>query len=108
MARVDYESAWTEFQAFVASKTSHGRGDLLVKMAELAEEHQIPEDLLEKAARIAGGPVHVHSPEARPALPGDPRIDERMADEPPATDDQGGHDGRAEKDRGRVREPVGT
>jgi hypothetical protein len=104
MARVDYEAAWTELQAYAASKTSHGVTDLLVKMAELADEHRVPEDLLEKAARLVGGPVQITRPEAQPASPVDPRIGERMAEEPPATDDQGGHDGG--KCRRRRGEPV--
>lgn len=103
MARVDYEAAWTELQAFAASKTSHGQTDLLVKMAQLADEHRVPEDLLEKAARL--GPVIIQRPEAQPSSPDDPRIAERMAEEPPATDDQGGHDGRAAS-RGRGRKAV--
>lgn len=105
MARVDYEAAYTELVAYLASKTSHGRSDLLVKAAELAEKHQVPEDLLEKAARLVGGPIHVNSPEARPASPGDRRIDERMDEKSPATDDRGGHDG-SRRSRGRGREPV--
>lgn len=67
MARVDYEAAWTELLARVASKTSHGREETLVAMAELAEKHQIPEDLLEKAARILGGPIQFKPAEERPA-----------------------------------------
>lgn len=107
MARVDYEAAWTDLLAYAASKTSHGQTDLLVRMAQLADEHKVPEDLLEKAARVAGGVVHVNRPEARPASPGDHRIDERMDEEPSATDDQGGHDG-GKCSRGRGREPVST
>lgn len=107
MARVDYEAAWTDLLAYAASKTSHGREDLLVKMANLADEHRVPEDLLERAARIIGGPIRVTQAEAQPASPGDQSIDERMAEEPPPTDDQGGHDGRRE-DAGRAREPVRT
>lgn len=107
MARVDYEAAWTELVAYLASKTSHGRSDVLVRAAEIAEEHQVPEDLLEKAARLVGGPIQINRPEARPASPGDQRIDERMDEESPATDDQGGHDG-GKCSRGRGREPVRT
>jgi hypothetical protein len=107
VARVDYEAAWTELQAYAASKTSHGRADLLVKMAEVADEHRIPEDLLEKAARIVGGPIQIKSPEAQSASLGDRRIEEGMTEEPPATDDQGGHDG-GKCSRGRGRKPVST
>lgn len=107
MARVDYEAAWTELQAFAASKTSHGQTDLLVKMAQLAEEHRVPEDLLEKAARLVGGPVQINRSEAQPASPGDRSIDEGMAEEPPTTDGQGGHDG-GKCSRGSGREPVRT
>jgi hypothetical protein len=106
MARVDYEAAWTALQAHAASKTSHGREDLLVTMAKLADEHRVPEDLLERAARILGGPIRITTAEAQPSSPGDRPIDARMAEEPPPTDDQGGHDGR--RDRGRAREPVRT
>ncbi|MGH2939444.1 MAG: hypothetical protein ACRDPE_15155 [Solirubrobacterales bacterium] len=106
MARVDYEAAWTALQAYAASQTSHGQKDLLVKMAQLADEHRIPEDLLERAARIVGGPILITTAEGQPASPGDSRIDERMADDPPPTYDQGGHDGR--RDRGRASEPVRT
>lgn len=105
MARVDYEAAWTQLQAYAASKTSHGQTDLLVKMAQLADEHRIPEDLLERAARIVGGPIRIQNAEAQPSSPDDPSIGGRMAEEPPPTDDQGGHDGR-EASRGRAREPV--
>lgn len=104
MARVDYEAAYTELVAYLASKTSHGRSDALVKAAELAEEHQVPEDLLEKAARLVGGPIQINRPEARPASTDDQRIDGRMDEVPPATDDQGGHDGG--KSRGRESESV--
>jgi hypothetical protein len=93
VARVDYEAAWTDLLAYLAGKTSHGRSDVLVKAAELAEEHQVPEDLLEKAARLVGGPIQINRPEAQSSSSGDRRIDERMTEEPPATDDQGGHDG---------------
>lgn len=100
MARVDYEAAWTELLAYAANKTSHGRTDLMVKMAQLAEEHRIPEDLLEKAARILGGPIQVmHTAEERPAAEGDQRIAGRMDERPPPTDDRGGHDGRETEDR---------
>lgn len=106
MARVDHEAAWTDLNAYVATKTSHGREDLLVKMAELAGEHQVPEDLLERAARIVGAPIQITRTEAQPASTVDPPIAERMAEEPPSTDDLGGHDGRAGQNAGRVSEPV--
>lgn len=104
MARVDYEAAWTELLAYLASKTSHGRSDALVKAAELAEEHQVPEDLLEKAARLVGGPIQINRPEAQSSSTDDQRIGDRMTEEPPATNDQGGHDGG--KSRRRKSEPV--
>jgi hypothetical protein len=104
MARVDYEAAWTDLQTYAASKTSHGQTDLLVKMAELADEHRVPEDLLEKAARLVGGPVQITRSEARPASPGDPSIDEGMDERPPTTDRQEDDDGR--KRRGKRGESV--
>lgn len=107
MARVDYEAVFTELLGYAASKTSHGKTDLMSKMAELAEKHQVPEDLLEKAARILGGTIHVHTAEAHPASLGDQSIDEGMDRRPPPTDGQGGHDGRREA-RSRKRDPVGA
>jgi hypothetical protein len=105
VARVDYEAAWTDLQEHAASKTSHGREDLLVTMATIAAEHRIPEDLLEKAARVAGG-VPITRAEASPSSTADHQIDERMDGGPPPTDDPGGHDGRFS--RGRAGEPVRT
>jgi hypothetical protein len=50
-----------ELQAWIASaekdgrqKTGFGRSELLERAAEIAAKHQLPEDLLERAARVYG------------------------------------------------------
>lgn len=95
MARVDYEAAWQTLQAEIAEKPSHGQRDLLVRMAELTKEFQIPEGLIEQIARLQGRPIPTYQagPETDPAFDGDPRIVGEMdtGHRPPTTD--GGHDG---------------
>jgi hypothetical protein len=50
----DYEAAWVELMAHVASKTQHGRQDLLTKMAELAGEHRVAAGELSSVLRLYG------------------------------------------------------
>lgn len=96
MARTDWEAAYTELQAWVAeTKPGYGQQELLAKMAELAHVHKVPEDLLQRAARLYGGPAFreaIQTAETDPALV--PAAPGREGQPPPPTDDRGGHSGR--------------
>lgn len=48
----DAQRAWTRLGAHVASKPNHGRHDLLVAMATIADEETIPEDDFQRALRL--------------------------------------------------------
>lgn len=104
--RVDYEAAWTQLVATMASKTSWGRDDLLTKAAEIAADNTVPEDILAMARRVAGTDL-INQPEAVPAGVSDrDRISHGA--ESPATDDQGGHDGNGSNGAGHQARPDGT
>lgn len=49
---VDHAATWVELQAWIAEEPNRGRGQILQKMAELAKQHTIPEDELERAMRL--------------------------------------------------------
>lgn len=95
MARVDYEAAWHSLQAELAEEGHPQRGQrwLLRRMAELQAEHQVPESLIERAARIYGVPrlVHAIPEEPAPAESDSSRTGTLVAVGPPT--DRGGHDG---------------
>lgn len=40
---VDYEAAWLKLKAEIASKKSHGKRDLLVRMGEIEVDSMVPE-----------------------------------------------------------------
>lgn len=40
---VDHEVAWLKLKALIASKSSHGKKDLLVAMGEIEVESMVPE-----------------------------------------------------------------
>lgn len=40
---VDYERAWMELKAHIVSRSSHGKRDLLSRMAEIEVETRVPE-----------------------------------------------------------------
>lgn len=50
----DYEAAWTEMAALVASKTQHGREGLLSSMAEIAARNRVPAGELSRLLRLYG------------------------------------------------------
>lgn len=50
----DYERAWIELAALVASKTQHGREALLVEMAQIGQRCQVPAGELSRLLRLYG------------------------------------------------------
>jgi hypothetical protein len=96
----DYEAAWIELMAHVASKTQHGRQDLLTKMAELAGEHRVAAGELSQMLRLYGVEVgRSRSGSADTQRFEEERIDAGFASAPvadsPRIIDRGGHDGNA-------------
>lgn len=51
---VDYEAAWHELAARIASKSQHGREATLIEMAEIAHRHRVPAGELSKLLRLYG------------------------------------------------------
>lgn len=51
---VDYERAWVELTAHIASRTQHGREPTLVAMAEIAQRCRVPAGELSKLLRLYG------------------------------------------------------
>lgn len=43
MAAIDYERAWLRLKEHVVSKRSHGQDELLLTLAQLEVENEIPE-----------------------------------------------------------------
>lgn len=43
MAAIDFERAWLELKGYVVSRTSHGKRDLLSRMAEIEVDSRVPE-----------------------------------------------------------------
>lgn len=64
MARVDYEAAWNALAELIASREGQGWGTdtLLAEMQKIAVRHQIPEDFIQKAARLYGVLPQLHTP----------------------------------------------
>lgn len=50
----DYEAAWTELAALIASKSQHGREATLTAMAEIAACHRVPAGELARLLRLYG------------------------------------------------------
>lgn len=97
MARVDYEGAWHALQAEVAEPgiTHRGQRFLLQRMAQLQQEHAVPESLLERAARIHGLPRLMQAiPEVESPAEQDSVLARTAAASGHRHDPQGGHDGR--------------
>lgn len=96
--RVDYEAAWVALQGQLAREKSHyGQRELLAKMATLAEEHQVPESLIERASRIFGLPALTRADQPKPGQGGQRRPDSLRdgvpPDDRPTTDQEVVHDG---------------
>jgi hypothetical protein len=51
---VDSEHVLLELESYIASRSSHGRNDLLLKITELKTAHTVTEGLPEKAIRLFG------------------------------------------------------
>jgi hypothetical protein len=94
MAHVDYESAWVELMAYVASKTGHGRDDLLTEMAQIAKRHHVREDLLQQALRLYGGSLTIQTIPETDASGADRALTAaaKLPDHGPSS--EGGHDER--------------
>lgn len=93
MPTVDYAAAWMELIRFVDTKPHHGSRDLHAEMARIAADHEVSEDLLQRALRLHGGSLTLRTvPEpgaddegrspasAMPPDPG-PSTDQRSHDE---------------------------
>lgn len=99
----DFQAAWTELNARVASggpdgkKTSWGQNELLQEMGKIAGEHRVSEDLLEAATRLTGFPFHIQAAETVPALSSDSASEREMDADHRPPNDRGGHDGRREE-----------
>jgi hypothetical protein len=54
---INYGAAWTELAAWIAAAPNRGRQAILIKMAELADEHQVPDaqldDLIARVPQLA-------------------------------------------------------
>lgn len=102
MPAVDWAAAWMELARKIAEKPHHGTNDLLAEMTKISANHEVPEDLMQRALRLQGGSFSIHlvpepgadaddgSPVA--AMPLDPR---------PSHDQKGDHDAQhhpAERD----------
>lgn len=98
----DYEAAWLELQALIASKSQHGREATLRAMAELAERHRVPAGELSRLLRLYGVEVErtrsVAAENTRDELarfaggdasPGDSELPDHHG--------SGGHDGRSSR-----------
>jgi hypothetical protein len=57
VARVDYEAAWTDLLALIASRPGWGGAKLVAEAAQIAARYRIEEGLLERTLRIYGGRV---------------------------------------------------
>jgi hypothetical protein len=57
VARVDYESAWTDLLDLVASRDGWGANRLIAEAARIAGRHRVEEGLLERSLRIYGGQI---------------------------------------------------
>lgn len=110
----DYEAAWVELQAYVASKTQHGREPTLAKMAELADAHRVPAGELSRLLRLYGIEVErvrsmsVEHDRAE-AVPFAGGLASPADDDLAGHHDRGGHDGSSNAGEGRRRDtaPVG-
>jgi len=107
---VDYERAWHRLQAVVAGKTQHGREPLLVDMARIAEECQVPEGERERWLRLFGVDVSrtvrpPQTPDTGPSSASD-AVALGTGDGPGHPSPQGGHDGSS--NGSHRREPVGV
>jgi hypothetical protein len=68
---VDYEAAWVELQAIVASKPQHGADALLREMARIAHECRVAAGEPARMLRLYGVEVHrlhANHPDASEAL----------------------------------------
>lgn len=93
----DYEAAWIELQKHVASKTQHGRSELLVEMAEMAARHRVPAGDVSRLLRLHGVEVGLRDaasaitePDTREPLGAGRSSDHDLHG--PAHHDPGGHD----------------
>lgn len=93
----DYEAAWVRLAAYVASKSQHGRQDLLVTMAELAEEERLPAGELDRLFRLHGVEL-ARARATHQEIPGEAATFDGGTPSPadpdlPGHHDRGGHDG---------------
>lgn len=44
---INFGACWTDLAAWIAAEPNRGRQAILIKMAELAEHHQVPDDQLD-------------------------------------------------------------
>lgn len=82
MPAVDYAAAWHELIRRLGEKPHWGTRDLHALMAETAANHEVPEELMQRALRLHGGSYSIHLvPEPRadgeggspaPHMPEDP------------------------------------
>ena len=100
---VDYERAWTRLQAEIASKSQHGRADLLTTMATIAGESQVPEGEAARWLRLFGIDVsRAVRPQQSPdtgASSGADAVGSGIALDRATLAQQGGHDGAATSSR---------
>jgi len=95
---IDYEAAWHELAAFIASKTQHGREATLVEMTRLAQEHRVPAGELSRMLRLYS--IEVERTRTTSQSDGDEAANFAGGPGSPADDvlprhhDRGGHDGR--------------
>lgn len=95
---IDYEAAWHELAAFIASKTQHGREPTLVEMTRIAQEHRVPAGELSRMLRLYS--IEVERTRTASQPDGDEAASFVGGQGSPADDvlprhhDRGGHDGR--------------
>jgi hypothetical protein len=108
---IDYEAAWHELAAFVASKTQHGREQTLVEMTRIAQEHRVPAGELSRLLRLYS--IEVERTRTTSQPDGDEAPYFAGGQGSPADDvlprhhDRGGHDGRNGSSAGDGRDAGG-
>lgn len=100
MPAVDWAASWNELARFIGEKPHHGSKDLQAEMTRIAADHEVPEDLMQRALRLLGGSYTIQLvPESGvddgdgspvPAMPADPG---------PSHDQKGDHDEHPEQQR---------
>lgn len=88
MASVDWEAAWLELSAYVASRPSHGARDLHTQMATITARCRVSETLLERVLRLYGGELRITAVDPAGPVPPDAHgaaVDAMVSAPPPST-----------------------